>query len=151
MRTPLMGSVYQQLYSIHSESVTFSGDLDRNAACRGPEIELGVACTQCQPGAMGVPLKATHSRCLLKHSCKVHLLHVPYPDNSGHVVYGQRSTDTHWKPLSAYRGMKKQLWSKNKVITKSVGPYLHIPVIQLSWVNNEGKSERLWCLTVFSG
>lgn len=72
--------------------VTFSGYLDRNAACRGPEIEFGVACTQCQPGAPGVPLKATHGRCLLKHSLQAHLLHVPHPDNTGHVVYDQRNT-----------------------------------------------------------
>lgn len=46
---------------IPQERVTFSGDLHRDATCRGPEIQAAVACAQSQPGASGVPLKAAHS------------------------------------------------------------------------------------------
>lgn len=75
---------------IPEEPVTFSGDLHGDASCRGPEIESGVARAQSQPGAAGVPLKATHSGCLLQHGLQAHLLRVPNPDDTGHVVYSQK-------------------------------------------------------------
>lgn len=90
-----------------SEHFTFSGDFDGDAACRGPQVEFAVACTQCQTGASGVPLKAPHSRALLKHCLQAHILHVPHPHNTGHVVYTQRNTDTQSKPLSAWRAIKQ--------------------------------------------
>ena len=94
---------------------TFNRDLNRNAAPWGPKIEFAVSSTQSQSGAAGVPLKATYSQCLLQHGLQAHLLHIPHPHSSGHVVYRDRHADTPSQTVSSYGAVKYQDCSSQKV------------------------------------
>ena len=129
---------------IPQERATFSGDLNGDATCRGPQIQTAVACAQCQPGPSGVPLKAPHSWCLLQHGLQAHLLHVPNPDNSGHVVYSQK-IDAHSELLGASRAANCWIAAKY-CLNSSLFSSHRIPLVYNIWKNKYNKIS-----TIFGG